>query len=249
MAIRARFTIGIIALASLLGAGLIIYGKPPPDPTVNGKPMSVWVSALTTRWTGEHGQYGYPRGVRAALLEAPEAAIPQLLAAVRNRPGRLDRRRLALAKHLPPSVAKFVRPERPRCRWAGVMALSRLAMKHHDPRIGRAFAECMRDPDPLVRKVTAFELRPWIFPDRPALAAALLRQAIEDPVAHVRRDACRCIVLMQLYDAPEYAREVALLRSNVETLAGHDPDAEVREHAGEALRVIDRAAPARPVRS
>jgi len=132
-------------------------------------------------------------------------------------------------------------PQRHRCRWAGVMALSHFARAKADARIDRTFKECINDPDPLVRKIAAYELGPWIFPDRPETAARLLRIALNDPVADVRRDASRRIAMTDISNDHEYVSALLQLRTTVDKLAQNDTSIDVRDHASKASRILTRA--------
>ena len=200
--------------------------------------MSEWVRKLTARWTSGHGTYQYPRGVRQALFAEREAAIVHLIAAVNDRPRGFDALRIKAGKRLPSFLARIVVPDRPRCRWAGLMALSNLAYKQPDARIGRVFRQCMHDPDPVVRKIAAYELGPWIFPNNPETVAALFRDALNDPVSDVRRDACRRIAMIDRQRYPEYASHLRGLLNEIADLSGSDSSVAVRREAERAYTAL-----------
>jgi len=200
--------------------------------------MSEWVRKLTARWTSGHGTYRYPPGVRQALLAEREAAIVQLIAAVNDRPRAFDAFRARAGKRLPAFLARVVVPNRPRCRWAGLMALSNLAYKRPDARIERVFRQSMRDPDPVVRKIAAYELGPWIFPNNPETVAVLFRDALNDPVSDVRRDACRRIAMIDPRRYPEYASHLRGLLNEIADLSGSDSSAAVRREAERAYTAL-----------
>lgn len=217
-----------------MGVRLLI----PADPVVNGSPMSEWVRKLTERWTSAHGAYSYPPGVRAAMAADSDAAIVHLIGAVKDRPRAFDGIRVKVGKRLPPFLARVLVPKRPRCRWAGVMALSHLAYKQPDVRIDRVFQQCISDPDPLVRKIAAYELGPWIFPNEPRIAAELMRKALSDPVSDVRRDACRRIAMIDGAQYPQYVSHLQSSLNEVDRLMRTDPSRDVRRQAERAYNAL-----------
>ena len=226
--------VGLIGMGGVAGLRVLH----PPNPVVNGAPMNEWVRKLTERWTSEHRAYAYPPGVRSALSSDREAAIRHLIAAVKDRPGAFDAVRGKAGKGLPEFLARIVIPRRPRCRWAGLMALSDLAYKQPDVRIDRLFEECINDPDPVVRKIAAYEMGPWIFPNHPAVAANLLRKALQDPVSDVRRDACRRITMTDATRYPAYTSHMRALLDDIEKLARKDSSRYVRESAERAYEAL-----------
>jgi hypothetical protein len=234
-----RFTWSV-AIAVLIATtlGLIWHLRAPlRDPIVHGAAMSTWVWKLAEKWTPEHSTYYYSREIHAALREDRDAAIQHLIAVLHNGSLVLDKERGWLAQHLPGPLAAWVAPDRPKVRWAAVLALSDLAREFPDPRIAEAFHWCVRDSDPLVRKVTAYELGPWIQPDQPELLGASLNRLLSDPVADVRRDACRRILSSALPHVG-YGQAVLLLKPRLEEIKRLDPGSEVRAAAAVAIEKL-----------
>ena len=227
-------------------AGLVLMGglggmwvAQPPDPEVRGARMSEWVWRLTGRWTSWHGNYGHPPEVAAVFRENREEAIVHLIQVLHNRPHRTDALRRKLSKHLPKPLGEKIEPRRPSLRWAAVMALSALAQRTPDPRIANTFVWAMSDPDPLVRKVAAYEMGSWIDPADHERLARCLEIALNDESGSVRRDACRRIFLSAQTN-PEYARALVRLREKVRQMASGDPDGQACHAAQRALGELEK---------
>ena len=235
------FKHSLLALVFLLTSGLgaiCFWGLPSgfPDPVVQDRRMSLWVSSLLDQSTNFYKPYGYSREHRRVFSEHREHAIPHLILAIRY-PTRYDRARIRLSHSFSGPLARVVRPEnrRPRNRWLGVLALADLARFEPDPRIPGFLLSCMREKDENLRKICAYEAGPWLEPGRHITAVKILELALKDEAHPVRRDACRRISESSGKD-PSFAAAVERLAALLEEIGRKDPVLDVQHHAKNALQ-------------
>ena len=89
-----------------------------------------------------------------------------------------------------------------------------------------------------MRKVTAYELGPWIFPDNPDTLVALFREALNDPEPNVRHDACRRLAMIDPQKYPEYVLHLRGLLNAIGNLSSKDPSRAVRREAQRAYMML-----------
>jgi hypothetical protein len=184
--------LAVILLLAISG-GVYLF-VPRSDPVIEGKRMSAWALDLIG---DEYGRsYGIKPEYRRVFKTDRQAAITSLMAVVNYRPSKTRILWFRFTGFLPERMAATLRPKPIpiRNRWAAVLALSNLAREQPDRRIALFFLDCMNHQNTAVRKIAAYEAGPWLYPDDPTIAVHILRIALCDKAAEVRRDACRRIV-------------------------------------------------------